>query len=104
MDVNKLKGGPIGFTYPTLAKGNYITWSIKMRVFIQAHEVWDAVEPNNLKDAVEQKTNKIALALIYQCIPEEILLSLANIKMAKDSWEAIKTMCQGAERVKKARV
>lgn len=31
-------------------------------------------------------------------------MSLADKKTAKEAWDAIKTMCQGAERVKKARV
>lgn len=33
-----------------------------------------------------------------------MLLSLAEKKTAKEVWEAIKTLCQGADRVKKARI
>ena len=104
MDVNKLKGGSIGLSYPLLAKGNYTAWSMKMRVYMQAHGVWDAVEPSDPKAAVEGKTDKIALAMIYQGIPEDVLLSLAEKKTAKEAWEAIKTMSQGAEKVKTAKV
>lgn len=104
MDVNKLKGGSIGLSYPMLAKGNYTAWSMKMSVYMQAHGVWDAVEPSDLKAVVESKTDKIALAMIYQGIPEDVLLSLADKKTAKDAWEAIKTMSQGAEKVKTAKV
>ena len=46
----------------------------------------------------------MALAAIYQGIPEEILLSIAEKKTAKDAWEAIKVLCMGAERVKVAKV
>lgn len=42
--------------------------------------------------------------MIYQGIPEEILLSITAMKTAKEAWDAIKTLCQGADRVKKARV
>lgn len=42
--------------------------------------------------------------MIYQEIPEGVLLSLVEKKTAKDAWNAIKTLCQGAERVKTARV
>lgn len=56
------------------------------------------------KAKVEEKTDKIALAAIYQGIPEDILLSVAEKKTAKEAWEAVKTMCLGAERVKKARI
>ena len=77
---------------------------MKMRVFMQAHSVWEAVEPTDPKTAVDGKTDKVALALIYQGIPEDVLLSIADKKTAKEAWEAIKTMSQGADRVKKARI
>lgn len=64
---------------------NYTAWSMKMRVFMQPHGVWDAVEPSYLKARVEGKTDKVALAMIYQEIPENMLLSLANKKTAKEA-------------------
>lgn len=42
--------------------------------------------------------------MIYQGIPEDVLLSIASRKTAKEAWDAIKTLCQGAEKVKKARI
>lgn len=84
-DVNKLKGGSFGLSYPMLAKGNYTAWSMKMRVYMQAHGVWDAVEPSDPKAAVEEKIDKVALAMIYQGIPEDMLLSLADKRTAKDA-------------------
>lgn len=53
---------------------------------------------------IDDRTNKIALTSIYQGIPEDILLSLAEKKTAKEAWEAVKIMCQGVQRVKTARV
>ncbi|XP_074362730.1 uncharacterized protein LOC141703007 [Apium graveolens] len=104
VNVNKLRGGSFGLSYPMLDRGNYTSWSIKIKVFIQAQGVWGAVEPNDPKAAVEDKIDKIALAMVYQGIPEDVLLSIAEKKTAKATCEAIKTLCQGAERVKKARV
>lgn len=69
MDVSKLKGGSVGLSYPTLTRENYTAWSMKMRVIMQAHNVWEAVEPSDPKGAVEGKTNNVALAMIYQGIP-----------------------------------
>ncbi|XP_074355869.1 uncharacterized protein LOC141695529 [Apium graveolens] len=100
---NKLKGS-ISLSYPTLTKGNYTAWSMKMSVYIQAHGVWEAVEKSDPKAVIETKIDKIALAMIYQGIPEEYLLSIAEKKIAKDAWEAIKTMSQGADKVKQAKV
>lgn len=90
-------------SYPMLTKINYTTWAMKMKVIMQAHMVWEATEPTDPKSTVEDRTDKIALSMIYQGIPEEVLLALAEKKKAKDVWDAIKTLCQGAEKVKTAK-
>lgn len=87
-----------------LTKSNYTAWALKMKVYMKAHGIWIAVEPTNTKETIEDKTDKMALATIYQGIPEDVLLSLADKKTAKEAWEAVKTMCLGADRVKKARI
>ena len=104
MEVGKVKGGSIGLTYPMLARSNYTAWALKMRVFMQAQGAWSAVEPSDSKATIDEKIDKVAMAMIYQGIPEEVLLSLADKKSAKKVWDAIKTLCQGADRVKKARI
>lgn len=104
MEAGKSKGGSMGLSYPMLSRTNYTTWSMKMRVIMQAHGVWDAVEPSDPKIAADERADKVALAMMYQSIPEEMLLSLAEKKKAKDAWEALRTMCQGAERAKAAKI
>ena len=59
-------------------------WAMKMKVYMQAHGVWAAIDPEGSKMQVEDKTDKIALAAIYQGVPEDILLTLAEKKAAKD--------------------
>ena len=46
---------------------------MKMKVFMQAHGVWEAIEPKDAAGVVEDKTNKRALAIIYQGILEDLL-------------------------------
>ncbi|GJU50602.1 zinc finger, CCHC-type containing protein [Tanacetum coccineum] len=101
---NGEKDGQISLHYPMLSRNNYAAWAIKMRVFMQAQGVWDAVEPRTSNTVVEVKKDKMALAAIYQGIPEDLLLSLAEKKIAKEAWEALKTMFIGADRVKTARI
>lgn len=101
METVKNKDGSVGLNYPMLTKSNYTAWSLKMKVYMQAHGIWEAVETTNTKGTLEDKTDKMALAAIYQGIPEDILLSVADKTTAK---EAVKTMCLGADRVKKARI
>lgn len=103
-DTSKNKDGTISLSYPMLTKGNYTAWAMKMRVYMQAHGVWDAIEPKGAKTTVEDKIDKTALAAIYQGIPDDILLTLVEKKTTKEACEAVKTMCQGAEQVKKAKV
>lgn len=58
MDTNKNKEGAFGLSYPMLTKTNYTTWAMKMKVFMQAHGVWEAIEPKDGKAVVEEKTDK----------------------------------------------
>ncbi|XP_074375171.1 uncharacterized protein LOC141716909 [Apium graveolens] len=104
METIKGKDGSVGLNYPMLTKTNYTAWSLKMKVYMEAHGIWEAVEPKNEKEKVDEKMDKMALASIYHGIPEEILLSIADKKTSKEGWQAVKTMCQGADRVKRARI
>ncbi|KAL8123367.1 hypothetical protein AgCh_011368 [Apium graveolens] len=69
---------------------------------MQAHGVWEAIEPKDPKGVVEDKIDKRALAFIYQGVPEDVLLSLAEKKLSY-AWTAIKTIFLGADKVKVAR-
>lgn len=101
---NGEKDGQVTLHYPMLSRMNYTAWAIKMKVFMQAQGVWDAVEPRTANTAVEVKKDKMALAAIYQSIPEDLLLGLAEKKSSKEAWEALKTQFMGEERVRTARI
>ncbi|GJZ17554.1 putative reverse transcriptase domain-containing protein, partial [Tanacetum coccineum] len=79
------KDGQITLHYPMLSRSNYAAWAIKMRVFMQAQGVWEAVEPRTANTVVEVKKDKMALAAIYQGIPEDLLLSFSEKKSAKEA-------------------
>ncbi|KAL8107457.1 hypothetical protein AgCh_024023 [Apium graveolens] len=102
-DASKPKESTFGLSYPMLTKTNYAAWALKMKVFMQAHGVWEAIDPKDPKTTIEEKVDKRALAVIYQGIPEELLLSIAEKGTAKEAWDAIKTVSLGADKVKKAR-
>nr|GEW92800.1 hypothetical protein [Tanacetum cinerariifolium] len=71
-----------------------------MRVNLQAQGVWDATQC----EGVEDRQDRMALAAIYQAIPKDVLLMLADKDTAKEAWETLRTMHMGAERVNKAKV
>lgn len=104
MEASKAKEGVVGLSYPMLTRSNYTAWSLKMKVFMKAQGVWGAIEQKDPKVAVDERTVQVALAAIYQGVPEEVLLAIAEKETAKEAWEAIKTMYMGAERVKEAKV
>ncbi|XP_074342368.1 uncharacterized protein LOC141679904 [Apium graveolens] len=104
MQTSKAKEGVVGLSYPMLTRSNYTTWSLKMKVFMKAQRVWGAIEQKDPKVTVDERTVQVALAAIYQRLPEDILLTIAEKETAKEVWEAIKTMCVGVERVKEAKV
>ncbi|XP_076944573.1 uncharacterized protein LOC143615290 [Bidens hawaiensis] len=71
-----------------------------MRVLMNVHGVWDTIDPGN----GDAKLNNIAIALIFQSIPEAQILQVGNLRTAKKMWEALKTRHLGAERVKEAKL
>lgn len=75
-----------------------------MKVYKKAHGVWSSIEKGDPKAVVEYITDKIPLAAIYQGIPEDILLFVAEKKTEKEAWVGVKTLCLGADRVKMARI
>lgn len=38
------KEGSVSLQYPLLTSSNYVAWSMKMRVYMEAQGVWDVVE------------------------------------------------------------
>ncbi|XP_074342684.1 uncharacterized protein LOC141680325 [Apium graveolens] len=103
MVANKSKEGAYGLSYPMLTKANYTIWAVKMKVFMQAHGVWDGIEPKDPKAVIEEKMDKRALDVIYQGILDDMLLTIAEKKTSKEAWGAIKIMCVGADKVRKAK-
>ncbi|XP_039141989.1 uncharacterized protein LOC120279192 [Dioscorea cayenensis subsp. rotundata] len=98
------RDGTVTLQYPLLTKSNYSAWALKMKVYMHAKGVWDAIEPIDLNEGVETWKDQMDLAAIYQGISEETLLVLAEKETAKEAWEMLKTMHMGAELIKEAKI
>lgn len=59
MDAGKVKGGSMGPSYPMLTKTNYTTRVLKLKVFMQTHGDWKAVEPIDPKNIVEERIDRL---------------------------------------------
>ena len=73
METTKGKESSFALSYPLLTKTNYTAWDMKMKVFMQAHGVWEAIDPKDPKVPADDKVDKRALAIIYQGIAEDLL-------------------------------
>ena len=89
-----------GIHCPMLTTTNYTVWAIHMKILLKVHEVWDVVE----QETEDNKKNTMAIALIFQSIPETLILQLGDLDNAKKVWEAIKSRHMEADRVKEARL
>lgn len=85
--------------WPMLTRTNYQEWSAHVKCNLEAMYLWDAVEPEDVTK-VERRRDRLALGAMMKGVPTEMHSMLLNKKTAKETWEGIKAMRLGAERVK----
>ena len=67
--------------FPMLTLTNYTVWALRMKIALKVSEVWETIDPGT-KD---EKRNNMAIAFIFQSIPETLVLQIGDIDTAKDS-------------------
>ncbi|XP_022032247.1 uncharacterized protein LOC110933325 [Helianthus annuus] len=101
--VHQREPSTLNLTCPKLASTNYNTWTVMMEANLDAQGLWEAVDPVT-GEAVDEKKNKLARAIIYQALLENVLMQVATTRSAKDIWEALRVRYLGADRVQQARL
>ena len=96
----KTNAVPPSVKTPMLTTTNYAVWSLRMKVLLRFHEVWETIDPGS-KD---QKKNDLATVLLFQGIPENLILQVGDQDSPKGIWEVLKAMNVGADRVIEARL
>ncbi|XP_019087687.1 PREDICTED: uncharacterized protein LOC109127454 [Camelina sativa] len=99
-DLKSKEMGPSSIKCLMLSSSNYIVWSMRMKIALKVNKVWETIDPNT-KD---EEKNNMAIALLFQSIPEALILQVGDLDTSKGFWEAIKARHIGAERVKEARL
>ncbi|XP_010495562.1 PREDICTED: uncharacterized protein LOC104772673 [Camelina sativa] len=89
-----------GFSCPMLNLTNYTVWAMRMRITLRVNKVWEVIET----DQIDDEKNNLAMALLFQSIPESLILQVGELDTAKKVWEAIQAWHVGAERVREARL
>lgn len=64
-----------------------------MKIILKVHKVWETIE----SESTNVDKNDMALALLFQSIPETLILRIGELDTAKQVWEAVKTRNLGAE-------
>lgn len=95
-------GGTSSIVCPMLTSTNYTVWAIRMKIALKVHKVWEVVEVE--PETPDAEKNNMAIALLFQSIPETLILQVGELDTAKKVWEAIRARHVGAERVKEARL
>ncbi|XP_076883464.1 uncharacterized protein LOC143532249 [Bidens hawaiensis] len=68
-------GNPNAFQSLILTSTNYTAWAIRMKVLLNVHKVWNTIDPGE----TDADKNNIAIALIYQSIPEATIMQVGNL-------------------------
>lgn len=85
---------------PMLNSSNYTVWVMRMKIALKVSKVWEAIDP---RSKAEDKNN-MAIALLFQSIPEALILQVGELDTAKSVWDAVKARHIGAERVREERL
>nr|GFC12508.1 zinc finger, CCHC-type [Tanacetum cinerariifolium] len=80
---------------------NYTDWAIQIKVILEAHGLWEAIEPKENPE-VDNKKDKATTAFLYQALTKDVILQVASCKTAKELWESLKRRHVGEEKVQQA--
>lgn len=70
-----------------------------MKIALRFSKVWEAIDP----ESKNEEKNNLAIALLFQSIPEALTLQVGDLDTAKALWDAIKARHVGVERVREER-
>ncbi|XP_021991794.1 uncharacterized protein LOC110888582 [Helianthus annuus] len=87
---------------PILKATNYTVWAIRIKTILEANGLWETIEPTE-NTQTDFKKDKATIAYLFQAIPNDVVLQVANFKTTKEIWENLKTRHVGVDRVQKAR-
>ncbi|XP_052621274.1 uncharacterized protein LOC128127062 [Lactuca sativa] len=93
--------GATSVVCPMLTPTNYTVWALRMKVVLRIHKAWTVIDPGTENN---EEKDYFAIGLLYQAIPEDLIMQIEDVESAKGLWESIKARYVGADRVKEARL
>nr|GEY84849.1 zinc finger, CCHC-type [Tanacetum cinerariifolium] len=95
--------GNVSLQCPKLTETNYTTWALMMETILKAYGIWETIITKD-RVATNEKKENTSKAIIFQTLPQNILMQVAQYSTAKEVWDSIKIKHLGADLVQKARL
>jgi hypothetical protein len=86
--------------WPMLDRSNYFEWAMLMQCNLEAMEVWEAIDRGG--EGVKRAHDRLAMSALLRLVSKEMWTTLGAKKTVKEAWDAVKSMRQGADRVKES--
>ncbi|GJX99878.1 hypothetical protein Tco_0356897 [Tanacetum coccineum] len=102
-ETSKKDEGGMSMTFqcPILNSTNYTIWAIKIKALFNVYGIWDALEPNG---EVDTKTDTMAIAYLFQALPEQLTLQVAHHTNVAYIWKDLLARFVDIDKVKEARL
>ncbi|KAD6454927.1 hypothetical protein E3N88_09633 [Mikania micrantha] len=84
--------GNISLQCPKLTETNYTQWAILMETILKAYSLWETIVS---LDEIDEKKSNTTKAMIFQTLPGDILMQVAQYSSAKEVWNSIKVRFLG---------
>ncbi|PWA86893.1 copia protein [Artemisia annua] len=65
---------------PKLKNTNYTVWAIQIKAILDAHGLWETIEPKK-NTQVDDKKDKATMALLYEALTEDVILQVASYEI-----------------------
>ncbi|GJW60836.1 DNA helicase [Tanacetum coccineum] len=95
--------GNVSLQCPKLTEINYTTWALLMETILKAYGIWETIVAKE-GEATNEKKENTSKAMIFQTLPQDVLMQVAQYSTAKEVWDSIKVKYLGADLVQKARL
>nr|GEY81211.1 zinc finger, CCHC-type [Tanacetum cinerariifolium] len=95
--------GNVSLQCPKLTETNYTTWALMMETILKAYGIWETIVAKEGVTTNEKKENT-SKTIIFQTLPHDILMQVAQYSTAKEVWDSIKVKNLGADLVQKAQL
>lgn len=65
---------------------NYHIWEMRMDVFFVSHDMWHAIEGENMS----KKKDRMAFSTVFGVVLEDVMTILDVKKMTKENWDILR--------------